>query len=126
MIQASNVTLRLGKRALFEDVNIKFTEGNCYGLIGANGAGKSTFLRILSGEIEPTNGDIIITPGQRLSFLKQDHFKYDQFVVLDTVIMGNQRLYDIMKEKEAIYAKEDFTEEDGIRASELEGEFATI
>lgn len=126
MIQASNVTLRLGKRALFEDVNIKFTEGNCYGLIGANGAGKSTFLRILSGEIEPTNGDIIITPGQRLSFLKQDHFKYDQFVVLDTVIMGNQRLYDIMKEKEAIYAKEDFTEEDGIRASELEGEFATM
>ena len=126
MIQASNVTLRLGKRALFEDVNIKFTEGNCYGLIGANGAGKSTFLRILSGEIEPTNGDIIITPGQRLSFLKQDHFKYDEFVVLDTVIMGNQRLYDIMKEKEAIYAKEDFTEEDGIRASELEGEFATM
>ena len=126
MIQASNVTLRLGKRALFEDVNIKFTDGNCYGLIGANGAGKSTFLRILSGEIEPTNGDIIITPGQRLSFLKQDHFKYDQFVVLDTVIMGNQRLYDIMKEKDAIYAKEDFTEEDGIRASELEGEFATM
>lgn len=126
MIQASNVTLRLGKRALFEDVNIKFTEGNCYGLIGANGAGKSTFLRILSGELEPTNGDIIITPGQRLSFLKQDHFKYDQFVVLDTVIMGNQRLYDIMKEKEAIYAKEDFTEEDGIRASELEGEFANM
>ena len=126
MIQASNVTLRLGKRALFEDVNIKFTEGNCYGLIGANGAGKSTFLRILSGELEPTNGDIIISPGQRLSFLKQDHFKYDQFVVLDTVIMGNQRLYDIMKEKEAIYAKEDFTEEDGIRASELEGEFANM
>ena len=126
MIQASNVTLRLGKKALFEDVNIKFTEGNCYGLIGANGAGKSTFLRIMSGELEPTNGDIIITPGQRLSFLKQDHFKYDEFVVLDTVIMGNQRLYDIMKEKEAIYAKEDFTEEDGIRASELEGEFATM
>ncbi len=126
MIQASNVTLRLGKKALFEDVNIKFTEGNCYGLIGANGAGKSTFLRIMSGEIEPTNGDIIITPGQRLSFLKQDHFKYDEFIVLDTVIMGNQRLYDIMKEKEAIYAKEDFTEEDGIRASELEGEFATM
>lgn len=126
MIQASNVTLRLGKKALFEDVNIKFTEGNCYGLIGANGAGKSTFLRIMSGELEPTNGDIIITPGQRLSFLKQDHFKYDQFNVLDTVIMGNQRLYDIMKEKEEIYAKEDFTEEDGIRASELEGEFATM
>lgn len=126
MIQASNITLRLGKRALFEEVNIKFTEGNCYGLIGANGAGKSTFLKILTGEIEPSQGDIIITPGQRLSFLKQDHFKYDEFVVLDTVIMGNQRLYDIMKEKDAIYAKEDFTEEDGIKASELEGEFATL
>jgi ATPase subunit of ABC transporter with duplicated ATPase domains len=126
MIQASNITLRLGKKALFEDVNIKFTEGNCYGLIGANGAGKSTFLRILSGELEPTKGDIIITPGQRLSFLKQDHFKYDEFSVLDTVIMGNQRLYDIMKEKDAIYAKEDFTEEDGMKASELEGEFATM
>ena len=116
MIQASNVTLRLGKKALFEDVNIKFTEGNCYGLIGANGAGKSTFLKILTGEIEPSKGDIIITPGQRLSFLKQDHFQYDEFVALDTVIMGNERLYDIMKEKDAIYAKEDFTEEDGIRA----------
>lgn len=126
MIQASNVTLRLGKKALFEDVNIKFTEGNCYGLIGANGAGKSTFLKILSGELEPSKGDIIITPGQRLSFLKQDHFKYDEFNVLDTVIMGNQRLYDIMKQKDAIYAKEDFTEEDGILASELEGEFATL
>ena len=126
MIQASNITLRLGKRALFEDVNIKFTEGNCYGLIGANGAGKSTFLKILTGEIEPSKGEIIITPGQRLSFLKQDHFKYDEFTVLDTVIMGNQRLYDIMKEKDAIYAKEDFSEEDGIKASELEGEFATL
>ncbi|GAA4294949.1 ATP-binding cassette domain-containing protein [Anaerocolumna aminovalerica] len=126
MIQASNVTLRLGKRALFEDVNIKFTEGNCYGLIGANGAGKSTFLKILSGQIEATKGDIIITPGQRLSFLQQDHFKYDQYDVLSTVIMGNQRLYDIMKEKDAIYAKEDFTEEDGIKASELEAEFATL
>jgi len=126
MIQASNVTLRLGKRALFEDVNIKFTEGNCYGLIGANGAGKSTFLKILNGQIEPTKGEIIITPGQRLSFLQQDHFKYDEYVVLDTVIMGNKRLYDIMKEKEQIYAKEDFTEEDGIRASELEGEFASM
>ena len=126
MIQAANVTLRLGKRALFEDVNIKFTEGNCYGLIGANGAGKSTFLKILSGQLEPTKGDIIITPGQRLSFLQQDHFKYDQYDVLSTVIMGNQRLYDIMQEKDAIYAKEDFTEEDGIRASELEGEFATM
>ncbi|MDO5292425.1 MAG: ATP-binding cassette domain-containing protein [bacterium] len=126
MIQAANVTLRLGKRALFEDVNIKFTEGNCYGLIGANGAGKSTFLKILSGQIEPTNGDIIITPGQRLSFLQQDHFKYDEFDVLNTVIMGNQKLYDIMKEKDAIYAKEDFTEEDGIRSAELEGQFAEM
>lgn len=126
MIQASDVTLRIGKRALFEDVNIKFTEGNCYGLIGANGAGKSTFLKILSGQIEPSKGDIIITPGQRLSFLQQDHFKYDAFDVLNTVIMGNQRLYDIMKEKDAIYAKEDFSEEDGIKASELEAEFATL
>jgi len=126
MIQASNVTLRIGKKALFEDVNIKFTEGNCYGLIGANGAGKSTFLKILSGQLEPTKGDIIITPGQRLSFLQQDHFKYDEFDVLNTVIMGNKKLYDIMKEKEAIYAKEDFTEEDGIRASELEADFATM
>ena len=126
MISANNVTLRIGKKALFEDVNIKFTEGNCYGLIGANGAGKSTFLKILSGELEPTNGDIAITPGQRLSFLKQDHFKYDEYPVLDTVIMGNARLYEIMKEKEALYAKEDFTDEDGIKASELEGEFATM
>ncbi len=126
MISANNVTLRLGKKALFEEVNIKFTEGNCYGMIGANGAGKSTFLKILSGQLEPTNGDIVITPGQRLSFLQQDHFKYDEFTVLDTVIMGNKRLYDIMKEKDAIYAKEDFTDEDGIRASELEGEFAEM
>ncbi len=126
MISANNITLRLGKKALFEEVNIKFTEGNCYGLIGANGAGKSTFLKILSGQLEPTNGDIVITPGQRLSFLQQDHFKYDAFTVLDTVIMGNQRLYDIMKEKEAIYMKEDFTDEDGIRASELEAEFADM
>ncbi len=126
MISANNVTLRIGKKALFEDVNIKFTEGNCYGLIGANGAGKSTFLKILSGKLETTNGDIVMTPGQRLSVLEQDHFKYDEFPVLDTVIMGNQRLYDIMKEKEAIYAKEDFTDEDGIRASELEGEFAEM
>ena len=126
MISANNITLRLGKKALFEEVNIKFTEGNCYGLIGANGAGKSTFLKILSGQLEPTNGDIVITTGQRLSFLQQDHFKYDAFTVLDTVIMGNQRLYDIMKEKEAIYMKEDFTDEDGIRASELEAEFADM
>ena len=126
MISTSNVTLRVGKKALFEDVSIKFIEGNCYGLIGANGAGKSTFLRILSGQLEPTNGEVIITPGQRLSFLQQDHFKYDAYPVLDTVIMGNARLYEIMKEKEAIYAKEDFTDEDGIRASELEGEFAEM
>lgn len=126
MIQASDITLRLGKRALFEEVNIKFTEGNCYGLIGANGAGKSTFLKILSGQLEPTKGDIIITPGQRLSFLQQDHFKYDEYDVLSTVIMGNKRLYEIMKEKDAIYAKEDFTEADGIKASELEGEFANM
>lgn len=126
MIQASNIALRFGKKALFEEVNVKFTEGNCYGLIGANGAGKSTFLKILSGEIEPTNGEIIITPGQRLSVLEQDHFKYDGFTVLDTVIMGNQRLYDIMKEKDAIYMKEDFSDEDGVRAAELESEFAEM
>ena len=126
MISANNVTYRVGKKALFEEVNIKFTEGNCYGLIGANGAGKSTFLKILSGALETTNGEIVITPGQRLSVLEQDHFKYDAFNVLDVVIMGNQRLYDIMKEKDAIYAKEDFTEEDGIRASELEAEFAEM
>ncbi len=126
MIQASNITLRLGKRALFEEVNIKFTEGNCYGLIGANGAGKSTFLKILNGQLEPSKGDVFITPGQRLSFLQQDHFKYDAYEVLETVIMGNKRLYEIMKEKDIIYAKEDFTEADGIRASELEGEFAAM
>ena len=126
MISANNVTLRIGKKALFEDVNIKFTEGNCYGLIGANGAGKSTFLKILSGQLEPTNGDISITAGQRLSFLQQDHFKYDAYTVLDTVIMGNKRLYEIMKENDAIYMKEDFTDEDGIRASELEAEFADM
>ena len=126
MIAANNVTLRIGKKALFEDVNIKFTEGNCYGLIGANGAGKSTFLKILSGQLETTHGDVTITPGQRLSFLQQDHFKYDAYPVLDTVIMGNARLYEIMKEKEQIYAKEDFTDEDGMRASELEAEFAEM
>ncbi len=126
MISANNVTYRVGKKALFEDVNIKFTEGNCYGLIGANGAGKSTFLKILSGELDTTNGDIAITPGQRLSVLEQDHFKYDDHTVMDTVIMGNQHLYDVMKEKDAIYAKEDFSDEDGIRASELEAEFAEM
>ena len=126
MISANNVTLRIGKKALFEDVNIKFTEGNCYGLIGANGAGKSTFLKILDGRLETTKGDVSITPGQRLSVLEQDHFKYDNYNVMDTVIMGNERLYQIMKEKDAIYAKENFTDEDGIRASELEGEFAEM
>ncbi|MCM1192633.1 MAG: ATP-binding cassette domain-containing protein [Butyrivibrio sp.] len=126
MISANNVTYRVGKKALFEDVNIKFTEGNCYGLIGANGAGKSTFLKILSGSLETTKGDIVITPGQRLSVLEQDHFKYDDCIVMDTVIMGNERLYRIMKEKDAIYAKEDFSDEDGIRASELEAEFAEM
>ncbi|MCI9299082.1 MAG: ATP-binding cassette domain-containing protein [Lachnospiraceae bacterium] len=126
MISANNVTYRVGKKALFEDVNIKFTEGNCYGIIGANGAGKSTFLKILSGELETTNGDIAITPGERLSVLEQDHFKYDNYTVMDTVIMGNARLYEIMKEKDAIYAKEDFFDEDGIRASELEAEFAEM
>ena len=126
MISTSNITLRVGKKALFEDVNIKFTEGNCYGLIGANGAGKSTFLKILSGQLEPTNGDVVITQGQRLSFLQQDHFKYDEYTVLDTVIMGNKRLYDVMKEKDAIYMKPDFSDEDGIKAAELEGEFAEM
>ncbi|MBQ3774109.1 MAG: ATP-binding cassette domain-containing protein, partial [Pseudobutyrivibrio sp.] len=126
MIQANNVTLRFGKKALFEEVNIKFTEGNCYGIIGANGAGKSTFLKILSGQLEPTSGEITMSPGNRLSFLEQDHFKYDEFTALDTVIMGNQRLYDIMKEKDAIYMKEDFSDEDGIRAAELESEFAEM
>ena len=126
MIQANNVTLRVGKKALFEDVNIKFTEGNCYGLIGANGAGKSTFLKILSGVLETTTGDVSITPGQRLSVLEQDHFKYDAYPVMDTVIMGNERLYQIMKEKDAIYAKEDFSDEDGIRAAELEEKFAEL
>ena len=126
MIAANNVTFRVGKKALFEDVNIKFTEGNCYGLIGANGAGKSTFLKILSGKLETTSGDVSMTPGQRMSVLEQDHFKYDAYPVMDVVIMGNERLYQVMKEKDAIYAKEDFTDEDGIKASELEAEFAEM
>ena len=126
MIQANNVTLRVGKKALFEDVNIKFVPGECYGIIGANGAGKSTFLKILSGQLETTNGDVSMTPGERLSFLEQDHFKYDECRVLDTVIMGNARLFEVMQEKDAIYAKEDFSDEDGIRASELEAEFAEM
>lgn len=126
MLSVNNVTLRLGKRALFEDVNIKFTEGNCYGLIGANGAGKSTFLKILSGDIEPTSGDVVVSTNERISFLQQDHFKYDEYTAIDTVIMGNKRLYEIMKEKDEIYAKEDFSEQDGIKASELEEEFADM
>jgi len=126
MISTSGVTLRYGKRALFEDVNIKFTPGNCYGLIGANGAGKSTFLKILSGEVEQTNGDVHITPGERLAVLKQNHYEYDDFQVLETVIMGHKKLYDVMKEKDAIYMKADFTDEDGMRAGELEAEFADM
>ena len=126
MISANNVTYRVGKKALFEDVNIKFTQGNCYGIIGANGAGKSTFLKILSGELETTSGDIAVTPGERLSVLEQDHFKYDDYTVMDTVILGNRRLYEVMKEKDAIYAKEDFSDEDGIRVSDLEAEFAEM
>ena len=127
MIQASNVTLRFGKKALFEDVNVKFVPGHCYGLIGANGAGKSTFLRILTGELEPTKGEVIITPGERLSFLKQNHFQYD-----DRTGSGYGYAWEmpvcieIMKEKDALYAKPDFSEEDGIRASELEAEFAAM
>ena len=126
MISANNVSLRYGKKILFEEVNIKFTEGNCYGLIGANGAGKSTFLKILSGEIEPNKGDVTMNAGERLSVLQQDHFKYDEYTVRDTVIMGNKRLYEIMKEKEEIYAKEDFTDEDGEKAANLEAEFAEM
>lgn len=126
MISTNNVTLQYGKRALFEDVSIKFTPGNCYGLIGANGAGKSTFLKILSGEIEPTQGEVAITPGERLAVLEQDHFAFDEYNVLKTVIRGHRRLYDVMEEKEAIYAKPDFSEEDGMRAAELEGEFAEL
>ncbi|EDZ59614.1 ABC transporter, ATP-binding protein [Bacillus cereus H3081.97] len=126
MITVSNVSLRFADRKLFEDVNIKFTPGNCYGLIGANGAGKSTFLKILSGEIEPSTGDIHITPGERLAVLKQNHFEYEEFPVLETVIMGHTQLYKVMQEKNAIYMKEDFSGEDGMRAAELEGEFAEL
>lgn len=126
MITVTNVSLRYGERKLFEDVNIKFTPGNCYGVIGANGAGKSTFLKILSGDIEPNTGEVSIAPGIRMSVLKQDHFEYDGYEVLETVIMGNARLYAIMKEKDELYAKPDFTDEDGIKASELEAEFAEL
>ena len=124
MLSSSGVTLRFGKRVLFEDVNIKFSKGNCYGLIGANGAGKSTFLKILSGEIEPSKGEVILDKGERLSMLKQDHFAYEEHTVLDTVIMGNNELYKIMKEKEAIYAKPDFSEEYGMKAAKLEERFS--
>ncbi|QJC51067.1 ATP-binding cassette domain-containing protein [Paenibacillus albicereus] len=126
MISTSGISLRYGKRALFEDVNIKFTPGNCYGLIGANGAGKSTFLKILSGEIEPNTGEVHITPGERMAVLKQNHFEYDEVPVLMTVIMGHKKLYDVMNEKNTLYAKSDFTDEDGMRAGELEAEFADM
>ena len=126
MIQASNITLQFGKRILYENVNIQFDKGNCYGIIGANGAGKSQFLKILSGELQPNSGEVIVTPGERISVLKQDHFLYDEYDVLTTVIMGNKRLYEVMQEKDALYSKPDFTDEDGIRAAELEGEFAEM
>ncbi|MCO5233125.1 MAG: ATP-binding cassette domain-containing protein [Chitinophagales bacterium] len=126
MITVNNLSLQFGKRILFDEVNIKFTKGNCYGVIGANGAGKSTFLKIISGDIDPTTGSIDITPGERMSVLKQNHFEFDEYSVLETVIMGNKHLYDIMKEKDAIYLKEDFTDEDGLRAGELEAEFAEM
>src|ERR1700752_1337758 len=126
MITVSNVTLQYGKRVLFDEVNLKFTPGNCYGIIGANGAGKSTFMKILSGEIEANRGTVDITPGQRMSVLSQNHFAFDEFTVMDTVIMGNKRLYNIIKEKELIYAKADFSEADGIKASELEAEYGEM
>ena len=126
MIAAQGVSLQYGGRVLFNDVNINFTKGNCYGLIGANGAGKSTFLKILAGELEPNKGSVFITPGERMAVLKQDHFMFDEFEVVETVLYGHKRLYDIMKEKEALYAKEDFSDEDGIKVSELEGEFAEL
>ena len=126
MITASKISLSYGTQVLFKDVNIKFTPGNCYGIIGANGAGKSTFLKILSGEIEPDSGEVIITPGQRMAVLRQDHFAFNNYSIMDTVIMGYKKLYDVMKEREAIYAKEEFSEEDGIKAAELESEFAEL
>ena len=126
MIQVNNVTLRFGKKTLFEDVNIKFTAGNCYGLIGANGAGKSTFLKLLSGELETTHGDIVISKGERVAILKQNHYEYDEFTVIDTVIMGNSELYKIMKEKEKMYSQTEFSDEDGIKLGELEAAFAEL
>ena len=126
MIQANNVTVQFGGRALFERVNVIFSPGNCYGIIGANGAGKSTFLKVLSGDLEPQKGEVVMTPGERLSVLEQDHFKYDEYEVVRTVLMGNPRLIEIMEEKDALYAKPDFNEEDGIKAGELEAEFADL
>src|SRR5690606_39140719 len=126
MITVQNVSLRYGKRVLFDEVNIKFVPGNCYGVIGANGAGKSTFLKILSGEIEAQTGSVQMNPGERMAVLKQDQFAYDTYTVLDTVILGHERLYKIMKEREAIYEKADFTDEDGEKAAELEAEFADL
>lgn len=126
MLTVSNVSLRFGKRVLFDDVNLKFTRGNCYGIIGANGAGKSTFLKILSGEMEPNTGSVDIEPGKRMTVLSQNHFEFDEFPVLQTVMRGHKKLWDIMSEKDALYAKEDFTEDDGMRASELEGDFAEM
>src|SRR5690606_14695260 len=126
MINVSNLSLRFGKRILFEDVNLKFTPGNCYGIIGANGAGKSTFLKIVSGDVDPTSGSVSFTPGERMSVLNQNHYEFDEFTVLETVMMGNQELYKVMKEKDAIYMKEDFTDADGERAGELESLFAEM
>ena len=126
MLSVNGVTVRFGKRVLFEDVNIRFGKGNCYGIIGANGAGKSTFLKVLSGDIEPSKGEVTIDKGERISVLKQDHFAFEDFTVMDTVIMGNKELYDIMKEKDAIYAKPDFNEEDGMKAAKLEERFAEL
>ncbi len=126
MIAVNNVSLQFGDRKLFEDVNIQFNPGHCYGLIGANGAGKSTFIKVLSGELEPQSGNVIMNPNERLAILKQNHFEYEENEVLETVIMGHKHLYDIMNEKNAIYMKEDFSDEDGMRAAELEGEFADL
>ena len=126
MITTNNLSLQFGKRVLYKDVNLKFTPGNCYGIIGANGAGKSTFLKLLSGELEPTGGTVEVTPGERLAVLKQDHYAFDQYQVLRTVMMGHPRLVEIMDEKDALYAKPDFSDEDGMKASELEAEFAEM
>ena len=126
MITVNDVSMNFSGQPLFKHVDLKFVPGNCYGIIGANGAGKSTFLRILSGDLEPTTGEVIIPKEERMSILKQDHFQYDAYTVLDTVMMGNQHLYDVMKEKDALYEKEDFTDEDGVKASELEAEFAEM